>query len=146
MELIRWNPFGMLSDIDREFDRLLDDRLFGSLSTWPISTEAWSPRVDILEEDGRFVITAEVPGIDKDDIKVNLENGNLTISGERTFENEERMDDYHRVERSYGSFHRHFHLPKTLERDKVEATMADGILTITLPKKPEVKPKKVKVK
>ena len=133
MALVRWNPFGEL------------DSYFDSLNKWPVSDGAWSPRVDILENDDNIVISAEVAGVDKKDIDITLEKGILSISGERKLEDEDRKDNYHRMERYYGSFHRHFHLSDTLDGDKVEASMDNGILKVTVQKKPEVKPKQISI-
>lgn len=133
MSLVRWNPFG---ELERNFD---------SLNKWPVSNGAWSPRVDILENDDNVVITAEVAGVDKKDVNITLEKGILSISGERKLENEDKKDNYHRMERYYGSFHRHFHLSDNLDGDKVDAKMENGILKVTVAKKPEVKPKQISI-
>ena len=125
MALIRWNPFG-------EMESLFDN------PRWRATSGPWAPQVDISEDDDKFLISAEIPGVDKKDIKVHLENGTLTISGERKFEDEEKRDNYHRVERSYGSFCRHFTVPTIVDREKVEATMDRGILKVALHKKPEI--------
>ena len=133
MALVRWNPFGEL------------EKTFDSFNNWPAFKGEWSPRVDILENDENIVISAEVPGVDKKDIDVTLEKGILSISGERKLENEEKKDNYHRLERYYGSFCRHFRLPDSLDSDKVEAKMENGILKVTVQKKPEVKPKQISI-
>ena len=140
--LIRWDPF-------RDFN-VLNDRLGNFLGKgWdaPVSTTTWNPSVDIFENDSDIVIKAELPGLNAKDIDIKLENNVLTIRGERHFEKEakEEKENYHRIEREYGSFSRSFSLPVTVNGDKVTAEYRDGVLKITLPKKEEVKPEPIKI-
>lgn len=111
----------------------------------PVSARPWYPAVDIAENENEIVLTADVPGVKMDDIEVKVENGTLSISGSREFQKQEEKGGYHRIERSYGSFHRAFTLPESVDTDKVEANYEDGVLKVTLPKKEVAKPKTVKI-
>lgn len=110
-----------------------------------ISRGAWVPAVDIFETPESIVLKAELPGITKDDIFVEVKDNTLSLKGEKKFEKEVKEENYHRVERSYGSFQRAFTLPSTGQQDKVKAKFKDGILQIVLPKVEEAKPKQIKV-
>jgi HSP20 family protein len=145
MAIVKWDPFKELATLRQRLDRLFEE----PFPRWDrekelFSTE-WSPSVDIRETDKSLVITAEVPGIDDKDIEVEVEGNNLILKGKREFEKETKKEDYHRIERSYGSFYRSFTLPDYVDADKIEAQHDKGVLKITLPKKPELKPKKVKI-
>jgi HSP20 family protein len=124
--------------------RLFDDFLNRAFNE-PAGLRPWTPAVDIVETENDLVLTADIPGIKLEDIDIRLENGTLTISGERKFENEEKKGAYHRVERSYGSFQRAFALPDTVDVDKVDAHYENGVLKVTLPKKEIAKPRSIKV-
>lgn len=140
MSLIRWDPFRELNT--------LNDRMGAFLGrNWeaPLSTTAWNPSVDIFENDNEVVIKAELPGMNAKDIEVKLENNVLVLRGERRFEKEAKEENYHRVEREYGTFSRSFSLPVAVDADKVTAEYKDGILRIVLPKKEEIKPKPIKI-
>ena len=140
MPLIRWDPF-------REFNTL-PARLggfFGRDWETPMSTTTWNPSVDIFENDSEVVVKAELPGMNAKDIDVRLENNVLTLKGERHFEKETKEENYHRVEREYGTFSRSFALPAAVNGDKVSAEYKDGVLKIVLPKKEETKPKPIKI-
>ena len=140
MALIKWDPF-------RDFNAFTDrfgnfpNRYFDA----PVSTTAWNPSVDIFENDNEVVVKAELPGLEAKDIDVKLENNILTLKGERRFEKEAKEENYHRIEREYGSFGRVFSLPVTVNVEKVTAEYKDGVLKILLPKKEEVKPKPIKI-
>ena len=139
MSLIRWDPF-------REFNTPARfGNFFGKNWDLPLSTTAWNPSVDIFENDNDVVIKAELPGMNAKDIEVRLENNVLMLKGERHFEKETKEENYHRIEREYGSFSRAFALPTVVDGDKVVAEYKDGILKIVLPKKEERKPKPIKV-
>jgi HSP20 family protein len=133
MNLVRFDPFSVVRDLDRLFDE----------TTQPART--WMPRVDVIDEDTGLVVRTEVPGIDPDDIDITIEGGTLTISGNRSFENDENTGTYHRREIFEGSFRRTVLLPEGVAPESVSATSKDGILEITVPKRPEVLPRKVKV-
>jgi len=108
-------------------------------------SSTWTPSVDIYETENEIVLTAEVPGIDEKDIDIKIENNTLSLQGERKFEKETKEENYHRIERSYGSFFRSFTIPHNVDQDKIEAEHESGVLRILMPKKPETKPKKIKV-
>jgi HSP20 family protein len=105
----------------------------------------WSPAVDIFETEQNVVLKAELPGIDPKDVEVRVENNTLFLKGQRKFENEVKEENYHRIERSYGSFTRTFALPSTVNADNVTAEYKSGILTLTMPKREEAKPKTIKI-
>lgn len=137
------NPWNLLDEFNREFARMLpayaddDSRVVGS---------AWSPAVDIKEEDDRFVIRADIPGVSADDIDISMEKGVLTIKGERKHEAEENKEGFHRIERAYGTFMRRFSLPENVDADKISASSKDGVVELVLPKAVEDnQPKKITV-
>lgn len=139
MSLIRWDPF-------REFNTLPAGLgFFGKGWEAPLPTSAWNPSVDIFENDSEVVMKAELPGMNAKDIEVKLENNVLTLKGERRFEKETKEENYHRIEREYGTFTRSFALPAAVNGDKVTAEYKDGVLKIVLPKKEETKSKPIKV-
>ena len=141
MSLIKWDPF-------REFNRLVRMGNFPEKDwDWEkaMSTTTWNPFVDIFENADAVVVKAELPGMNLKDIEVRLENNVLMLKGERHFEKETKEENYHRVEREYGTFSRAFSLPTAVKEDKVVAEYKDGILKITLPKKEEAKPKAIKI-
>jgi HSP20 family protein len=107
---------------------------------------SWVPAVDIKETEDAFLITADLPGFSVDDVEVTVENRVLTIRGERAFEEASEGESYRRVERSYGTFTRSFNLPESVESDKVEAMFRDGVMSISLPRREESKPRSIKVK
>jgi HSP20 family protein len=111
----------------------------------PAATTAWSPAVDIYETDNEIIVKAELPGIDRKEITLSLENNVLTLKGERKFEKETKQDSYHRIERSYGGFSRSFSIPATVDEEKIRADYKDGVLTIALPKKEQIKLKQIKI-
>jgi len=142
--LARWRPMRGFLDIREELDRLFDDLMSTSELGYP-AAGTWSPRVDVSETDDEIIVSAELPGIDREDIKVNVEDNVLTFSGEKKQEKETKKRNYHRIERSYGSFHRSFTLPTKIESDRVKATFKDGVLTIHLPKADEAKTRQIPV-
>ena len=105
----------------------------------------WSPAVDILETDSELIFKVDAAGVSQKDIDVQLENGTMTLKGERTFEKDDKVKGYHRIERSYGAFARSFTLPDTVDPEGVRADYASGVLTITLPKRELAKPRAIKV-
>lgn len=123
---------------------LLEDTLSRFFSE-PTAARPWCPAVDISENENALVLSADIPGVKMEDIDIKLEQGTLTLSGSREFKKQEEKGGYHRLERSYGSFHRAFSLPDTVDTDKVEASFDNGVLTITLPKKELAKPRTIKV-
>jgi len=126
------------------------NRLFEDAGrTWrtdePAATTTWSPSVDIFETEGEIVVKAELPGMDRKDIQLNLENNVLSLRGERKFTKETKDENYHRIERSYGVFSRSFSIPATVDEEKIRADYKDGVLKIMLPKKEQAKPKQIKI-
>ena len=147
MAIVRWQPFRDLLATEREFDRLFREAfspLFGQREG-ELSTRAWAPAVDIFETENSIVLKAELPGVDPKDVEVRVEDNTLYLKGERKFEKETKEENYHRIERSYGSFARSFVLPNSMDAEKVAAEYQDGLLTLTLPKREEAKPKTIKI-
>jgi HSP20 family protein len=145
MAIVRWEPFRDLLASQREFDRLFRDFFTPSPGEGELSTRTWAPAVDIYETADSIVLKAELPGVDPKDVDVRIEENRLYLKGERRFEKEVKEENYHRVERSYGSFARSFALPNSIAADKVTAEYKDGVLSLTLPKREEAKPKAIKV-
>jgi HSP20 family protein len=145
-ELMEWKPFREVSRLRREMDRLWDE-FFGPGRRFlrPLEME-WLPAVDLAETADKVEIKAEVPGMDAKDIDISLTGDILTIKGEKKSEREEKKESYHLVERSYGSFSRSLRLPAAVNPDQIEASYKQGVLTITCPKKEEVKPKAIEIK
>ena len=131
-------------DFHRDFDNFVN-RFFGEEPS-RVFGASFSPAIDILEKDNEILITAEIPGIDQKDLEVDLTGGVLTIKGEKKEEREEKGENFHRVERSFGRFSRSFALPSEVQEDKVEAKYKDGILSLILPKTESSKAKKIPVK
>ena len=144
-ELTPWRPFGELTSLRREMDRLWEN-FFGERPLPKIWEREWAPSLEMSETKDNFVVKAEVPGIDVKDIGISLTGDVLTIKGEKRQEKEEKEEDYHLVERSYGSFSRSVRLPAEVESDRIKASYKNGILNITLPKSEKVKAKEVKIK
>jgi len=142
--LTGWPTFGRLSDLRDELDRFFESPLTDVMGTSNL-LGGWTPAMDVFEEKDNFVVKAEVPGMKKEDIEVSLHEGNLTISGERKSETKQNDAEVHRTERFYGRFQRSVALPSTVAADKVKAQYRDGVLTITLPKTEEAKPRHINV-
>ena len=142
MTLVRWDPFRELNQ-NRQLDRFFDR--WPSWADTPTSTSAWAPNVDIFEAEDELVVKAELPGVDPKDVELNVENNVLTISGERRLEFEDKKENYHRVERAYGSFTRSFSLPQLIDENKIEAEYKDGVLTVHVPKHEKAKPRQIKI-
>jgi HSP20 family protein len=141
MALVRWDPVRELAGM--EVDRL--NRMFADWYGESFN-RGWMPPVDIFEtEQHEFVIKAELPDMKREDINLTFENNVLTLRGERKFENEAKRDNFHRVERSYGSFSRSFTLPNTVDPSRISAAYKDGVLTIRLPQREDAKPKQISV-
>ncbi len=142
MNLIRYNPNRWM---DFPLDRMFDE-FWGRTVPDTTAVETWAPRVDISEEDNAVLLTAELPGVSKDDVKVELKDGVLTVSGEKKSEHTEEKPGFYRSERVFGSFTRSFTVPDTLDAEKIEAEYADGVLKLTLPKRPEAAARLISVK
>jgi HSP20 family protein len=145
MALVRWRPRGDFVDVRDEIDRLFDTFLPAEFKAEHSVTAAWVPRVDIAETDNEVVVTTELPGVERKDAKLSVEDNVLTIGGEKKQEKEIKEKNYHCVERRYGTFSRSFALPTRIQADKVKATFKDGILTIKLPKIEEAKTKEIPI-
>ncbi|MFW6123249.1 MAG: Hsp20/alpha crystallin family protein [Thermodesulfobacteriota bacterium] len=146
MDLIQWKPFREVSRLRNEMDRLWDEYFgAGRRGLQPLE-EAWLPAVDVSESEDKITVKAEIPGLEAKDIDISMSGDTLTIKGEKKSEKEEKEENYHVVERSYGSFRRAMKLPALVDADQVEATYKNGVLTVVLPKKEEVKPKAIEIK
>ena len=150
MALTRYEPWSLLDRLQKEVNGLgLYDTLLGERSDADgsnIATSHWRPAVDISEENDRFVIHADLPGVDPKDIEVTMENGVLTLKGERAAEKKEDSQGYTRIERAHGTFYRRFSLPDTADADRIEAHGKNGVLEITVPKQEKVQPRRIAVK
>jgi HSP20 family protein len=144
-ELTPWRPFEF-DRIRREMDRLWDSFLEGRPMRRAEESGEWLPSLDVSETKNDVVIKAELPGMDPKDIDISLANGFLTIKGEKKHEKEEKEENYHLVERSYGSFTRSVRLPREVQSDKISASFKNGVLRVTLPKSEEAKKKEIKIK
>ena len=141
--LTRWDPFRELARLQEEMNRSLgDDRLQFRAG----ESVGWTPACDIYEDDEEIVVRAELAGVEPGDVELRFENGVLTLKGERKLEKEDRRENYHRLELSYGTFTRAFSMPATIDSEKIRAESKQGVLHIHLPKKPEAKPKSIQVK
>jgi HSP20 family protein len=146
MALVRWDPFRELEEVSDRLNRMFARPATRSSNGKETMTVAdWTPSVDISETEGEYQIKAEIPDVKKEDVKVMVEDGVLTIQGERKQEKEEKGKKYHRIERSYGSFVRTFSLPDVIQEDKVKAEFKDGVLNLHLPKSEKAKPKSIEV-
>lgn len=145
MAIKKWNPFNEMMALHNQIDRLFND-LFERTSRGEIDYGTWIPPVDLREEGDKLVLEMELPGLKKEDVDISIENNVLTIKGERKFEKEEKKENYHRIERSYGKFSRSFSLPATIKADAIDASLKDGVLVLTLPYAEEAKPKKITIK
>jgi HSP20 family protein len=147
MTLVKWDPFRELEEMSNHINRL-----FVRPSAWQaqgkeaMTVADWTPTVDISETEGEYQIKAELPEVRKEDVKITVEDGVLTIQGERRQETEEKTKKFHRVERSYGRFVRSFALPDSVDEIGVKAIYTDGVLNLRLPKSEKAKPKQIEVK
>lgn len=145
MAIVKWDPFGgFLSNRD-SFNRFFNEALTNFMNAEDTQARKWTPAVDIYETEQNLVLKSELPGIDPKDVEVRIEDGTLYLKGERKQERDVKEENYHRVERSYGSFTRTFSLPNSIDTDDVKAEYKDGVLTLTLAKREEAKPKTVKI-
>jgi len=147
MAIVRWEPFRDLVSIQDRMNRIFDEAFrvrTGGEEDWALGGN-WAPAVDIYEHEGNIVLKAELPGIDPKDVDVRVENNVLTLRGERKVDSEVKREQYHRVERAYGSFTRSFTLPNVVDTEKIKAEYSDGVLRVTLPQREEVKPKQISI-
>jgi len=136
------SPSRLFPEVSRFFEDFFSDSPLPSASS---RAEGWIPAVDVLEREGNLELRAELPGVNEKDIDLKIEGNVLTLKGERKFSEEEKKNNYHRIESFYGSFSRSFTLPDTVATDKIKADYKNGILTVTIPQKPEVRPREIPV-
>jgi HSP20 family protein len=141
--IARWEPFRAVTTLQDQINRLFNDRFDRVGEDSSLST--WAPAVDIYETEHELVVKADLPEVDPKDLDIRVENNILTIRGERKFEKKVNEDNYLRVERSYGSFARSFTLANTVNSEAIKAEYQNGVLTLTIPKREEAKPKQIKV-
>lgn len=143
MSLVRYEPIGLFDQFNNELNRF-----FTNTRPAAAANEArnWAPAVDIREEEDRFLLIADIPGVKREEVEVTLEDGVLSIKGERRTETEETREGFHRKERVHGSFLRQFTLPDTVNPDSISATVSDGVLEIGIPKQAKPEPRKISVK
>jgi HSP20 family protein len=144
MPIVKYGPFNETEDFPTGL-RLFQDSINRLLSEDGVKARPWAPAVDLVETENELILKADVPGVDLKDIDIQLENGTLSVKGERKFEKDEKGKGFHRMERSYGSFVRIFTVPDTVDSEHVTAAYEAGVLTISLPKKEVAKPKAIKV-
>jgi HSP20 family protein len=143
--LNRWNPSAAAHTARDPFFRLIDTFFNQDSSNEDVASRSWMPPVDIQETEDGYRLTAELPGLTRDDINITMENNVLRLSGERKFEKDVKKESYHRIERAYGTFGRSFVLPQQVSSEKVEAAFKDGVLTVTVPKAEQAKPRKIAI-
>ena len=146
MNVTRYTPWSTPAHLNDEM-RQVFERFFGDADTdaSKVVTSQWTPRVDIREEDERFLILADVPGVDPKDIEIDMDNGILTIRGERSTLSESEGQRFSRIERSHGAFYRRFALPDSADPEGIEASGRNGVLEVSIPKRAETKPRRIQV-
>lgn len=142
MAITRWDPFREVATLQNRMNSLFRDFNQGEA---PLTTASFVPAVDIYEDPQKVTLKLEIPGVEEKDLDVRVENNTLTVKGERKFEKEEKEENFHRIERSYGSFYRAFSLPTTVDTEHVQASYTAGVLKLELKKKAEAQPKQIKV-
>jgi len=142
MAIVRWAPWQELESMNRQLSRLLDDNRFVSDG----DSGQWVPSVDVRETDEALIVQAELPGIEKKDVRLEVRDGILTLSGERRYEKHVKEENIHRIERAYGKFSRSFSLPTNVDSEHVNATMKDGVLEVRLAKRESAKPKSIDIR
>jgi len=144
MVITRWDPFRELTTLQNRVNSIFQD--YGRADKDELTTTGnFVPAVDVYEDEHKIVLKLEIPGVNQDDVDIRLENNTLTVSGERKFEKEEKEENFHRIERRYGSFSRSFTLPNTVDTENIRANYEHGVLNIELSKRAEAKPKQIKV-
>ncbi|HEV7857342.1 MAG TPA: Hsp20/alpha crystallin family protein [Pyrinomonadaceae bacterium] len=145
MGIVRYDPFRDLRSLQDEVNRLFSTNLTRNFGDEGIARGAWNPSVDIFENKDQIVLEAELPGMNREDFELTIENNVITLRGERRFEKKDESDNYHRVERSYGSFTRSFTLPQSVTAEKAAAEYRNGVLRVTLPKREEIKARRIEI-
>jgi HSP20 family protein len=146
MSIVRYDPFRELRSLQDEMNRLFSISLPRSFDDEGIARGAWNPSVDIYENKDQIVLEAELPGMNREDFELTIENNVITLRGERKFEKKEETDNYHRVERAYGAFTRSFTLPQTVTAEGATADYKNGVLRVVLPKREETKAQRIEIK
>jgi len=146
MSIIRYDPFRDLRSLQDEVNRLFSTNLSRVFGDENIARGAWTPSVDIYENKDQIVLEAELPGMSREEFEVTVENNVLTLRGERRFEKRDESDNYHRVERAYGTFTRSFTLPQTVSPEQAIAEYKNGVLRVTLAKRQEIKARRIEIK
>ena len=146
MTITRYDPFRDLRNLQEEVNRLFTGNVGRTFDDEGIARGSWSPSVDIYENKEQIVLEAELPGMNREDFDLTVENNVITLRGERRFEKKEDTDNYHRVERAYGSFTRSFTLPNTVSGEGASADYRNGVLRVTLPKREETKARRIEIK
>jgi HSP20 family protein len=145
MNIVKYDPFRELRSLQDEMTRLFTGVGPAAFGREDMVHGGWNPSVDIFEENDNLVLEAELPGMKRDDFELSIENNVITLKGERKFEKKSEGENYHRVERSYGSFTRSFTLPQTVTAEGAKAEFNDGVLRVTLPKREETKARRIEV-
>jgi HSP20 family protein len=145
MSIVRYDPFRDLRSLQDEVNRLFSTNLSRAFGEEGIARGAWNPSVDIYENKDQIVLEAELPGMKREDFDLSIENNVITLRGERRFEKKDESDNYHRVERAYGSFTRSFTLPQTVQAESVTAEYRNGVLRVVMPKREEVKARRIEI-
>lgn len=146
MAIVRWDPFQDLISLQERMNRLFDQTVARPRGEHEgLNAGSWSPPVDIYETAESIVLKAELPGLSKDDVDIQVRDNALILKGERTMKKEVREENYLRVERAYGSFQRAFTLPTAIQADKIRAVFKEGVLEVIIPKAEEAKPKQIKI-
>ena len=146
MSIVRYDPFRDLRNLQQEVNRLFTGNLATALDDEGIARGSWSPNVDIYENKEQIVLEAELPGMNREDFDLSVENNVITLRGERRFEKKEETDNYHRVERAYGSFTRSFTMPNSVSAEGATADYRNGVLRVVLPKREETKARRIEIK
>ncbi|HFD31820.1 MAG TPA: Hsp20/alpha crystallin family protein [Gammaproteobacteria bacterium] len=145
MSLVRYQPWNSMEQFRREMEHMMHGQSSSEEGS-SIATSDWVPAIDIKETEKEFLIHADIPGVDPDEIDVHMEDGMLTIKGERESEAKEEREGYKRIERQHGTFYRRFSLPDTANADEISAKSKNGVLDITIPKQEKAQPRKIEVK
>jgi len=146
MSVIRYSPWGLVGRLSRDADLYFPHQLLSTATDDAVVYDDWSPAIDIKEEEDRYLIRADVPGVEAEDLDITTDNGVLTLQGKRDTRTEDEKDDLRRVERVSGRFHRRFNLPETAATAGVRADYRQGVLEISIPKRAESRPQRIQVK
>ena len=144
MAVVRYEPWAVMNRLHQQLDQLFGDS-FGAPEASTSRNVAWVPSVDVHEEKDRFVVRADLPGVESKDVEVTAEDGVLTIRGERNSERRENGEGFERLERVTGTFMRRFTLPETAQADAIKAKQVNGVLEVTIPKQPKIEPRRIKI-